>query len=181
MKGIPFSIASPMIPVARVKLVHRLAPSSGGKLNREIPRANKIECFINQTADLSAGPMTVDFNQIQMGKAINQPRRCDFAYTAKIIGVNRVDTPACELRGPIRHAVEHLIGAIEEMNRPEHKIELVPMFLNPVSASRGVSRVVIELDARADLQIRISFAHTINFIEVDSGVITIVISESNVG
>ncbi len=41
-------------PVARVKLVHRLAPSSGGKLNREILRANKVECFINQTADLCA-------------------------------------------------------------------------------------------------------------------------------
>ena len=57
--------------IARVKLVHWLAPSSGRKLDREILRANKIECFLNQTVDLSARPMTVDFDQIKMGKAIN--------------------------------------------------------------------------------------------------------------
>ncbi len=125
--------------------------------------------------------MTVDFDQIQMGKAIDQPRRGHFADTVKIILVNRVDIPAIELPGAIRHAVEHLIGAIKEMNRAQDKIEFVPMFLNPVSASRRVSRVVIELDARPDLQIGISFPQTIDFIEVDPGVITIVISESDVG
>src|SRR5207249_12321026 len=129
-------------PVARVKLVHRLAPSGGGKLNREIPRANKVECFINQTADLSAQPMTVDFDQIQMGEAINQPCRCYFPDTAKIISVNLVDISAFELCGAIRHAVEHLIGAIKEMNRAQDKIELVPMLLNPVSASARVNWVV---------------------------------------
>src|SRR5207249_8608853 len=101
--------------------------------------------------------------------------------TAKIISVNLVDISAFELCGAIRHAVEHLIGAIKEMNRAQDKIELVPMLLNPVSASARVNWVVIELDARADSQIGISFAQTINFIEVDSGVITIVISESDVG
>src|SRR6266571_698337 len=165
-------------PVARVKFVHRLAPAGGGKLDREIPRANKVESFINQIADLCARPMTVDFDQIEMGETINQPRRCYFADATKIVGVNRGDTPAFELRGAIRHAVEHLIGAIKEMNRAQDKIELVPMFLNPVSASRGVNWVVIELDARPDLQIGISFPQPIDFIEVDSGVITIVISES---
>jgi len=47
-------------PVARVKLLHGLAPSRGGKLNRQILRANKVECFINQTANLSFWPMSVD-------------------------------------------------------------------------------------------------------------------------
>jgi len=125
--------------------------------------------------------MTVDFDQIQMSEAIDQPRRCYFTDTAKIIGVNRVDTPAFKLRGAIRHAVEHLIGASKEMNRAQDKIELVPMLLNPVSASRRVDWVIIELDARADSQIGISFPQTIDFIEVDSCVITIVISKSDVG
>src|SRR5438477_7312376 len=167
-------------PIAWIKLVHWLAPSRGGKLNREIPRTNKIECFINQTADLGVWPMTVDFDEIEMGETINQPRRCYFADTAKVIGVNRIDAPAFELRCAIRHAIEHLIGAIKEMNRAQDKIELVPMFLNPLSASGGVNRIVIELDSRPDSQIGISFTQTIDFIEVDSGVITIMIGESDV-
>lgn len=168
-------------PVARVKLLHRLAPPGGGKLNRQILRANKVEGFINQTADLSVRPMTMDFDQIQMGEAINQTRRGYLTDTAKVIGVNRVDIPAFKLRGPIRHGVEHLIGAIKEMHRAQHNIELVPMPLNPVSASTRVNWVVIELDARPDSQIGIFFAQTIDLVEVDSGVITIVISESDVG
>ena len=152
-------------PVAWVSFVHRLAPSGGGKLDREILRTNKIERFIDQTADLCTRPMTMDFDEIEMGKAIDQTRRCYFADTAKIIGVNRVDIAAFELRSAIRHAVEHLIGAIEEMNRAQDKIELVPMLLNPVSASRRVNGIIIELNAGADSQIGVSFPQTIDLIE----------------
>src|SRR6266498_1197032 len=102
--------------VAGVKFIHRLAPPSCGKLNRQVPRTNQIERFIDQTADLSTQPMTMDFNEIEMGEAINQPGRCDFADTSKIICIYSVDITALELRGAIRHAVEHLIGAVEEMN-----------------------------------------------------------------
>src|SRR5207245_5908978 len=121
------------------------------------------------------------FYQVQVGEANDQPRRCYVANEAKVIDVNRVDTPAFKLRGAIRHAVEHLIGASKEMNRAQDKIELVPMLLNPVSASRRVDWVIIELDARADSQIGISFPQTIDFIEVDPCVITVLISESYVG
>ena len=65
--------------------------------------------------------------------------------------------PVFELRGAFRHTVEHLIGAIEEMNGAQDKIELVPMFLNPVSASGRVNWIVIELDAYPDSQIGIFF------------------------
>src|SRR5216117_1799919 len=116
-----------------------------------------------------------------MGQTINQPCRCYFGDTAKVIGVNRVDTPAFELRGAIRHAVEHLIGAIKKMNRAQDKIELVPMLLDPLTASRRMDWVIIQLDPSPDSQIGISFAQTIDLVEVDSGVITIVISESDVG
>src|SRR5947208_14187702 len=116
-----------------------------------------------------------------MGETIDQSGRYYLADTAKVIRVKRIDIPAFELRGAIRHAVEHLIGAIQEMNRAQDKIELVPMLLNPVSASRRVDWVVIELDDRANAQIRISFPQPIDFIEVDSCVITVVIGESDVG
>ena len=52
------------------------------------------------------------------------------------------------------------------------------MLLNPVSASRRVNWIVIELDAGPDSQIGISVAQTIDLIEVDSGMITIVIGET---
>ncbi len=54
------------------------------------------------------------------------------------------------------------------------------MLLNPVSASRRVNGVVIKLDARPDLQIRISVAEPLDFVEVDACVITVVIGKGNV-
>ena len=116
-----------------------------------------------------------------MGETIDQSGRYYLADTAKVIRVKRVDIPAFELRGALRHAVEHLIGAIKEMNRAQDKIELVPMLLDPLTASRRMDWIVIQLDPSPDSQIGISFAQTIDLVEVDSGVITIVISESDVG
>ena len=55
------------------------------------------------------------------------------------------------------------------------------MLLNPFSAGRRVNGIVIELNASADSQIGISLPQTIDFIEVDSGVITIVIGKGYVG
>jgi hypothetical protein len=40
--------------------------------------------------------------------------------------------------------------------------------------------IVIQLDARADLQIGILFPQPIDFIKIDSGVVTIVIGESDI-
>ena len=40
--------------------------------------------------------------------------------------------------------------------------------------------IVIQLDPRADLQIGISFTQSIDFIKIDSGVVTIVIGESDI-
>ena len=115
-----------------------------------------------------------------MSEAIDQPGRCYFPDTTKITIVNRVDVLAFELRGTVRHAIEHLFGAIEEMHRAEDKIELVPMLLDPVSAGRRVNRIVIELDAGADSQIGIFVPQTIDLIEVYSGVITIVIGKRDI-
>ena len=122
--------------VRGIKFVYGLAPSSGGKLNREIARTNKIERLVDDRVDLCIRPMTVDFDKIEMGQTIDEPSRGYFADTPKVIGVNGVDTAALELFRAGRHAVEHLIGAIEEMNRAQDKIELVPMLLDPFSADR---------------------------------------------
>src|SRR5207247_8367456 len=109
--------------------------------------------FMGKPASLVTRPMAMDLDDIGMGEAIDQTRSCYFSDTTKIIGVHRVDIAAFELRRSIRHAIEHLIGAIEEMNRAQNKIKFVPVFLNPVSASRRVNGIVIELDAGADSQI----------------------------
>jgi hypothetical protein len=44
-----------------------------------------------------------------------------------------------------------------------------------------VNGIVIELNAGADSQIGVSLPQTIDLIEIDSGVITIVIRKSNIG
>ena len=168
-------------PIAWIEFVYRLAPSSGGKFDCEISRSNKIERFIDNSADLRAGPMTMNLNKIKMSEAIDQPGCRHFPNTAKIIAVNRIHITAFELRRAIWHAVEHLIGAIKEVHRAENKIESVPMLLDPFSAGWRVNGIVIELNASSDSQIGMSLPQMIDFIEVDSGVITIVISESDVG
>jgi hypothetical protein len=55
------------------------------------------------------------------------------------------------------------------------------MLLNPVSAGRRVNGIIIELNAGADSQIGVSLPQTIDLIEINSGVITIVIGKSNIG
>jgi hypothetical protein len=55
------------------------------------------------------------------------------------------------------------------------------VLLNPGSAGRRVNGIVIELDPGADSQIGISFPQAIDFIEINPGVITIVIGKSDVG
>jgi hypothetical protein len=125
--------------------------------------------------------MTMNFDEIEMSEAIDQPGRRHFANTAKIIGVNRIDVMAFELLRAVRHAVEHLIAATKEVHGAENKIEFVPMLLNPFSPGRRMNGIVIELNAGAESQIRISLSQMIDFIEVDSGVITIVVGKSDVG
>ena len=88
---------------------------------------------------------------------------------------------AFKLLRAIWHTIEHLVVAIEEVHGAQDKIEFVPMLLNPFSAGRRMDGIVIELNARADSQIGISLPQTIDFIEVDSGVITIVIGKGYVG
>ena len=85
---------------------------------------------------------------------------------------------AFELFRAIWHAIEHLIVAIKEVNGAQDKIEFVPMLLNPFLAGRRVNGIVIEFNASADSQIGIFLPQTIDFIEVDSGMITIVIGKA---
>src|SRR5206468_6321660 len=167
-------------PVGGVKFVDRLPPSSCRKLNRKITRTNEIERFVDNSVDLHIGSMTVDFDKVEMGEAIDQPSRGYFTDPAKVISVNCVDIAALELLGASRDAVEHPIGAIEEMDRTQNKVEFSPMSLNPFPAGSRVNWIVIELNSGADFEIGISFPQTINFIKIDSGVITIVIGEGDV-
>ena len=88
---------------------------------------------------------------------------------------------AFELLRAIWHGIEHLVVAIKEVHGAQDKVEFVPMLLNPFSAGRRVDGIVIELNASADSQIGISLPQTIDFIEVDSRVITIVIGKGYVG
>src|SRR5882724_3808713 len=168
-------------PIAWIEFVHRLAPSSGGMFDCEVPGSNKIECFVDNNADFQAGPMTMNLNKIKVSEAIDQPGCRHFANTAKIISVNCIDVMPFELLRAIWHAVEHSIGATKKVHGTENKIEFVPMLLNPFSAGFRVNGIVIELNASADSQMRISLTQTIDFIEVDARVITIMIGKSDVG
>src|SRR4029450_13797301 len=122
-------------PVSWVKFGYRLAPSSGRQLNRKVARSNEIERFANDGVDLCVWPMTMAFYEGDMSERSDKPRPGNFTDTSKIICVGGVDISAIELLGAGRDAVEHLILAIEEMDRAQDKIELIQMLLDPFSPS----------------------------------------------
>src|SRR5262249_41876204 len=102
--------------VARVKFIYRLAPASRGKFDREPAATNKIERLVRQALNIGTWPVTMDLDEIEVSKTIDQSRRCNFADTAKVICIDRIDIPPFELRSAVRDAVEHLVIAIEEVN-----------------------------------------------------------------
>src|SRR5687768_2072896 len=116
-----------------------------------------------------------------MGEAIDQAARRHLANAAKIIGVDIVNIAAGKLLGAHRDSVEHLIDTIEKMDGTEDKIEAVPMLLDPPAASHGVDGIVVELDAGANFHVGVRGPQFVNYIEIDSFVVTIVISEGDVG
>src|SRR5438874_8748188 len=61
--------------IAGIKFVHWFAPTSGGKLNRKIARTDKFKCLVDQRADVFRRSMSMDFDQIQVGKRVDQPSR----------------------------------------------------------------------------------------------------------
>jgi len=166
--------------IARVKFVHRFAPAGGGKFHRKFARSNELQCFIDDRSNVATGAMPMNFDQIQVGQTINETGRSDFANTAKIILVDFVYVSTNKLFRTVRHAVEHLIWIVEVMNRAENEIEFVPILLNPGSTGGGSLRIVIELDAGANLHIGIRGAKLVELIEVDSGVEAVVIGKRDV-
>src|SRR5438045_1850368 len=105
--------------------------------------------------------MTVDLDQIEMRETIDRARRSDTADPPKIIGVYFVDIAAGELLGAGRDAVEHLIGPIQIVNGAEDEIEPVPVFFHPGAPGPGRFRIVVQLEAGANLDIGICAAELV--------------------
>ena len=63
------------------------------------------------------------------------------------------------------------------MDRAEDEIQFVPVSFDPVSASRRSLRIIIELDPRANFEIAIIFAKPVDFVEINPGVIAVVVGE----
>jgi hypothetical protein len=166
--------------VGGVKLIYRFAPAGGGQLDRQAARGDQIESFGDQISDRRSRAVPVDFDQVEMRETIDQTRRGNLADATKIIGVYLVDIATGELFSAGRNAVEHLIGAVEVMDRAENEIEAVPVFLHPRASSRGRFRVVIQFEAGPDFHVGICCTEFIDFVKVDAGVVAIVIGESDV-
>src|SRR5436309_2585383 len=130
--------------------MHWLAPAGSGELDRQVPCPNNFKCLTDQGGDICSRAMTMDLDQIQMRKAIDQSGAGHFADTTKVIRIYLIDVSALELRRAIRHAVEHLIGAIQKMHRAQDKIQLVPMFFDPHAPGRGTDRIIIKLYSGAN-------------------------------
>src|SRR5205823_9925830 len=76
--------------------------------------------------------------------------------------------------------IEHLASLAEVVNGTEDEIESLSILLDPFSSGGTRLRIVIELDPGANFHVRIFFAQTIKFIEIDAGMITIVIGEGDI-
>jgi hypothetical protein len=66
------------------------------------------------------------------------------------------------------------------MDGAEHEIEPAPASLHPLATGIGMNRVVIQLNSGSDFQIRIGFAETLDFVEVNAFMIAIMIGEGKV-
>src|ERR1700693_5803507 len=166
--------------VAWIKFVHGFSPAGGGKFDRETTRANEIQGFINDRADVTARAMTMDLDQVEMGQAIHQTGRGDLADAPKIVVVDLINAASDKLSRAVRNGVEHLVWIIEVMDRAEDEIEFVPILLDPLSSGSGSLRIVVQLDAGADLHVRIGSAQFFDLIKINAGVKTIVIGKCNV-
>ena len=122
--------------IAWIKLFHRLAQTCGGKFNPKVARTNEIERFARDRVNLRIWPMAMDFDEVEMGKAVDKPSRCYFADTAKVVNVNGINITPLKLLGACRDAVKHLIVATKKMDGAKDKIEFAPMLLDPFSSRR---------------------------------------------
>ena len=109
--------------------------------------------------------MAVDFDEIHMRQAIDQPAGRHLAHASKVICVDLIDRAPCKLRRALRDAVEHLVRPIEEMDRAEDEIQLVPVLLDPTTPSRRVHRIVVQLDPSADLHVGICLAQPLDYLK----------------
>src|ERR1043166_8419179 len=167
--------------VARIKLVDGFAPPGGGKFDREIVSANKIQCFVQNRSNVTAWAVPVNFDQIEMGQTVYQTGPCYFANAPEVRFINFVNIAADKLFGTIRNAVEHLFRIIEVMNRAENKIQFFPVLLDPFPTARGGLRIIIKFDSGANPQIGMAHAELFEFIEIYPCAVTIVVGKSNVG
>src|SRR6476620_10793068 len=107
---------------------------------------DEIQRLVYHPANVPAGAVPVDLDQIEMRQAIDQAGGGYLADAAKIIFVNLVDASPDKLTCAVRHAVEHLVRIVEVMNRAQNEIEPVPVFLDPGAAGRGRFRIVVEFN-----------------------------------
>src|SRR6478672_2892611 len=155
--------------VARIEFIHWFAPTSGGKLDRKTAGLDEVERITHQPINLRFRPVAVYLDQVEMRKTIDQSARRDFADATKVICVNLIDISPNELRGARRHAVEHLIIAIQVMHRAKDEIEFVPILLYPITARRGGFWIVVEFNASTNLQIAVRFPQPCDLVEINSG------------
>jgi hypothetical protein len=66
------------------------------------------------------------------------------------------------------------------MDGPENEIEPLPIFLDPRATGSGSLGVVIQLESGANFDVGICRAQFVDFVEINSGVVTIVIRERDV-
>ena len=115
-----------------------------------------------------------------MGQSIDQSGCGKFPDPAKIIRIQPIDVAVLELGRASRNTIEHLLRIIEVMNRPENKIEFVPVPFDPMSPCAGSFGIVVELDPGPNLYVRISRTEPFNFVKVNAGVKTIMIGAGNI-
>jgi hypothetical protein len=77
---------------------------------------DEIEHLFGESFDLCFRPVAVNFDQIEMRQAIDQPGRRHLTNAPEIIGVDLIDIATGELPGAVRNAVEHLIVAFQVMH-----------------------------------------------------------------
>ena len=133
---------------------------------------------VEHVAEIVRRAEAENLHEIEVSHAIDQPARRHRANPLVVIGVNFIDVAPCKFRflaGVIEGPV-----ATQEVDGTENEIEPVPVLFDPSAAGGGVHRIVIQFDPGADFEIGIGRAQSIDLVEIDSAMVTIVIRQGDV-
>jgi hypothetical protein len=120
----------------------------------------------------------MDLHQIEVSKAIDGATPDQPLDLRDVLGECVTRTSTREL-DPLIWPIEHFAFTGEVMNGPQDEIELLPVPLHPLAATRRGNWVIIQFNPDQNLNILVLLSQALDDFEVNTGVVAIMIGEGD--